>query len=278
MACDAKQAVLFESCLRQWETLASCPVGNQAEQTTRLAGLDDVPCVAQCMLFMRLHCNTSIRLTTPCMFRRYALQLYVIGPSCVLTRRSTLTPDILEAATAAAPAGRAGVVILPRLSADKWVAVQAAQQQPQQQALNDVAPAANSASSSSSNVDGGGAAIADASVADDPAAPPLWAMQQLAAHLRAALGLNLFNVDIIAPSEGLQASGEGGCCAAGLAVNGRYESCIGVDGGQGPQQAAAQLDERQQQLLVVDINYFPGYDKVPGAELLFAQFLAQCTR
>jgi hypothetical protein len=54
--------------------------------------------------------------------------------------------------------------------------------------------------------------------------------------------MNLFNVDIIAPSVA-------------------------------PQQQEQQL---QQQLLVVDINYFPGYDKVPGAELLFADFLAQC--
>lgn len=211
------------------------------------------------------------------MFRHLVLQLYVIGPSCVLTRRNTLTLDILEAATAAAPAGRRGVVILPRLSADKWAAVQAAQQQ-QQQVLNSVSPTVNSASSSSSSssVDGGGAAIADASVADDPAAPPLWAMQQLAAHLRATLGLNLFNVDIIAPSQGLQATDEGACCAASLSLNGSNEGSVGDDEGQGPPQGAAQSHQRQ--LLVVDINYFPGYDKVPGAELLFAQFLAQCTR
>ena len=93
--------------------------------------------------------------------------------------------------------------------------------------------------------DGCGAVVADTSVEADPHAPPLWSMGQLAAYLRSSLGMNLFNVDIIAPSVA-------------------------------PQQQEQQEQQLQQQLLVVDINYFPGYDKVPGAEVLFADFLVQC--
>lgn len=151
-----------------------------------------------------------------------SLQLYVIGRSCVLTRRNTLTPALLEAA-AAAGGPQAGVVILPRLSADKLAAVAAAQQQQQLQMAD-------------SSWGGAGAVLADVSVQGDSQAPPLWAMQQLAAHLREALGMSLFNVDIIVPSE------------------------------QG----------RGARLLVVDINYFPGIDKVPGGEQLFANLLAEC--
>lgn len=179
------------------------------------------------------------------------VQLYVIGPSCVLTRRNTITPDTLEAAAAAAPAGKQGVAILPRLSADKLAAVAAAQQQQQSQAMKVAATPAGGADSSGSN--GGsstGVAVADASVEGDTCAPPLWVVQQLAAHLRTALGLNLFNVDIITPSQQVSA-------AAGV-------------------QQQQQEPGVQQQLLVVDINYFPGYDKVPGAEVLFADFLAEC--
>ena len=190
------------------------------------------------------------------------LQLYVIGPSCVLTRRNTITPDTLEAAAAAAPAGKQGVAILPRLSADKLAAIAAAQQQQQSQAMKVTAtPAAGVDSSGSNGSSGGsstGVAVADASVEGDVYAPPLWAVQQLAAHLRTALGLNLFNVDIITPSQQVSA-------AAGVQ--------------QQQQQLGQQQQEPggvQQQLLVVDINYFPGYDKVPGAEVLFADFLAEC--
>jgi hypothetical protein len=200
------------------------------------------------------------------------VQLYVIGPSCILTRRNTITPDILESAATAA--GKQGVVILPRLSADKLAAVAAAKQQQQQQqeqgpafsvaprgqpgATISQATTTTTSSSSSSTV---GAALADASVfADasvlgDAVAPPLWALQQLAAHMRKVLGMSLFNLDIIVPDCGSS-------CVA--------DHDVGVQGGQ------QQLQSSVQQLLVVDINYFPGYDKIPGAEELFADFLAQC--
>jgi hypothetical protein len=192
------------------------------------------------------------------------LQLYVIGPSCVLTRRNTLTPDTLEAAAAAAPAGKQGVAILPRLSADKLAAIAAAQQQQQSQAAElAAAPSAKIDSSGGSSGSSKGVAVADASVEGDTCAPPLWAVQQLAAHLRTALGLNLFNVDIITPSQ---------------QVSSQQQQLLLQQGQQQEdhQQQQQQPGGVQQQLLVVDINYFPGYDKVPGAEVLFADFLAEC--
>jgi hypothetical protein len=162
------------------------------------------------------------------------MQLYVVGRSCVLTRRNTLTPAVLQAAAAAAAAAAAGgeglgagVVILPRLSVDKQAAVAAAQQQQQQQQPQQAV--VNSSA---------GIVLADASVQGDPYAPPLWAMQQLAAHLRGALGMSLFNVDIIVPS--------------------------------------GEQEQGGARLLVVDINYFPGIDKVAGGEQLFADLLAEC--
>jgi hypothetical protein len=163
--------------------------------------------------------------------------------------------------------GKHGLVILPRLSADKLAAVAAAkQQQQQQQQRGPVHSLAShgqsgdtirqaSSSSSSSSV---GAALADPSVLGEPWAPPLWAMQQLATHLRKALGMNLFNIDIIAPNHN---------------SSGVSDRDVDLQGGQQQQQ---QQQGSVQQLLVVDINYFPGYDKISGAEELFAEFLAQC--
>lgn len=131
-------------------------------------------------------------------------------------------------------------MILPRLSADKWAAVQQAQQQAQ------LVSGSSIKSSGSSGSGGFGAAVADVSVEGDTLAPPLWAMQQLAAHLRKALGLNLFNVDIIVSSSSVSGSGASGGSNSNSSTS----------------------------VLVVDINFFPGYDKIAGAEVLFADFLA----
>lgn len=71
-------------------------------------------------------------------------------------------------------------------------------------------------------------------------APPEWALLQLAAHLSRQLGgLTLFNVDIIQPETSQPSS--------------------------------------TVQYLVVDVNYFPGYDKVSGAEPLLAAHLGSCS-
>jgi hypothetical protein len=64
---------------------------------------------------------------------------------------------------------------------------------------------------------------------------PAWAAHSIARHLRAALGLHLFNFDLLLP--------------------------------------CAQPDSSCLQLCVVDINYFPGYDKIPGWEAMMVDFL-----
>jgi hypothetical protein len=165
-------------------------------------------------------------------------QLYVMGPHCVLTCRSTLTAAALEQAAAAAPAGKQGVVLLPRFSAVALPPPAADTQDSADQHQQQWRTAA-------------GVVVADSSVLGDGEAPPLWALQQLAAAFRSALGgLTLFNMDLIVPQ--LQPS---------------------------PTPHAGDGSELQQQeqppaLLVVDVNFLPGYDKVPGAEPLFADFLA----
>lgn len=237
-----------------------------------------------------------------CVLLLCAVQLYVLGRHCVLTRRNSITPAVLEAATAAAPAGRQGVLILPRLSADKLAAVAAAQQHgssaqcrhPASGTADGSNVPTNGASHvphkiSSSGSSSSGTALADASVHGDPLAPPLWAMQQLAAYLRKALGMNLFNVDIIAPSNTLSSTSS--CSACGTNSNTACGAASSTADGehivvprhlqqqqhhQQQEQQDGQQQQQQQELLVVDINYFPGYDKVPGAELLFADFLAEC--
>ena len=197
--------------------------------------------------------------------------------------------------------------------------------------------------------------------------PPPWALQQLAQHLRAALKLNLFNVDILVPGEQQQEEkqqqerekerekqwrqqqegqwheqqqhqeqetqwqqqqqqeerkkhwqqqqeqgGPGGpqgvrggheeVKLAGVAERVLGDGCeqkgsqqqhlVQNEGCEGPllpgclNQPGLEEDQqekghyvkvkhgRTKQLVVVDINYFPGYDKVPGAEPLLASFLA----
>jgi hypothetical protein len=186
-----------------------------------------------------------------------------MGPHCVLTRRSTITADVLEAAAAAAAHGKRGVALLPRLSAAA-VAPPPPQQQQQQQRWEREAGAAQPSADGSA---GGGVAIADASVAAEGgergsagAVPPLWAMAQLAAHFRASLRLSLFNMDLIVRA------GQG---------QGHWQQ-QGVP--QQDEQQDAQREQQQQQqplvVTVVDVNYLPGYDKVPGAEPLFAAWLA----
>uniref|UniRef100_A0A383VVB8 inositol-1,3,4-trisphosphate 5/6-kinase n=1 Tax=Tetradesmus obliquus TaxID=3088 RepID=A0A383VVB8_TETOB len=110
-----------------------------------------------------------------------------------------------------------------------------------------------------------GTALADASVVGDAAAPPLWAMRQLAAHLRQTLQLSLFNVDIIAPEHQQQQQ--------------QHQQQQGPDDPAAPKSSSSVGDSSSSSsccrcFLVVDVNFFPGFDKVPGAEQLFADFLA----
>ena len=73
--------------------------------------------------------------------------------------------------------------------------------------------------------------------------------------MREHLGLSLFNFDVLLPMAG----GTG----------------MGLGGG-GPGAAAAAVEHQQQEewlLYVIDINYFPGYEKLPGYEELMVGFL-----
>lgn len=287
------------------------------------------------------------------------LQLYVMGPHVVLTRRTTLTQEQLYASARAVGRSsvdsKAGLVLLNRVSALPLSTVVTATDSQQQQQHVDamqqsassevlshqqintqharpdprylvartdmtntcigtrteehqsqehlqtgqpqdiLAPAGNRGSitipASLATAALPGVALADASVTGDATAPPLWAMQQLAAYLRQQLQLSLFNVDIIAPTNisvfdhklqqphiahlaqqpfgklpqkgpdsmvPQQITTTSNLSASDLkATTARAGVCGGV-----------------RQYLVVDINFFPGYDKVPGAELLFADFLS----
>ncbi|KAK9822224.1 hypothetical protein WJX81_000985 [Elliptochloris bilobata] len=69
--------------------------------------------------------------------------------------------------------------------------------------------------------------------------PPQWVVQGLAQELRRRLGLDLFNFDLLHPS---------------------------------PKQPGRVPDRAD--YLVIDINYFPGYEKLPHYEDLMSQYLA----
>jgi hypothetical protein len=131
-----------------------------------------------------------------------------------------------------------------------------------QPAATHIQAATEGAGNSGTHCTAGGTALADASVAGDAAAPPLWAMQQLAAFLRHKLRLNLFNVDIIAPDQQRQQHQQ----------LRQPDTVTQQTGSIGAGASAGNSSSRQ--YLVVDVNYFPGFDKVPGAEQLFADYLA----
>jgi hypothetical protein len=124
----------------------------------------------------------------------------------------------------------------------------------------------------------------------------MWAMQELGTHLRLAYGLNMFNVDIIAPDA---ATAAGAICIERILgqLETQQHEKQAVQGGQQQQKPPfrqGQVDDSclegtatahdgdavvaekngDKCYLVVDVNYFPGYDKVPGAERLFADFLS----
>lgn len=75
--------------------------------------------------------------------------------------------------------------------------------------------------------------------------PPGWMTDGLAAVLRKRLGMQLFNFDLICP--------DGNCS------------------GPGPVPCGAEQESRY---YIIDINYFPGVDKIPGFEQIFVDFLA----
>jgi hypothetical protein len=91
--------------------------------------------------------------------------------------------------------------------------------------------------------------------------PPMRLIQELAERLRRHMGLNLFNFDVIVPLSQQQKLQH--CAAPPPAANGKAAGRISSP-------------EQQQDVVyhVIDINYFPGYEKLPGYEDLMVQFLS----
>lgn len=91
--------------------------------------------------------------------------------------------------------------------------------------------------------------------------PPDWLFGALAQRLRAHLGLSLFNFDVILPRMP---------AAAPAREGGRPEAAPGA-AAEPPAHSGASDDHWL--LHVIDINYFPGYEKLPGYEDLMVGFL-----
>ena len=96
-----------------------------------------------------------------------------------------------------------------------------------------------------SEADGAGkaGAVGAGDAPDAAPDPPQWVLEALASHLRAVLGLTLFNFDLIAVTR----PPPGEPCVGGCPAGASY--------------------------LVIDINYFPGFEKLPDYESLMAEFL-----
>jgi inositol-1,3,4-trisphosphate 5/6-kinase/inositol-tetrakisphosphate 1-kinase len=95
------------------------------------------------------------------------------------------------------------------------------------------------------------AAVAAESVWQPPrcsTAPPAWLTSALAATLRQELGMCLFNFDLLIPAQTQQQQ-------------------------QHAQHAADEEDSAPPLCYVVDVNYFPGVDKIPQFESRFVEFL-----
>lgn len=196
-----------------------------------------------------------------------------MGDHTVLATRNTLTQHQLQEALATPEATVSGVCVLPRLSAV-----------PKSAAAHTAAPPSNNGSNGAAE-----GAQAEQQQAEVSAPLPQWAVQQLAAYMRQQLQLNLFNMDIIVPSTAAAATSAAaalgtaaahpptpagdaaaaahvhmGTAAVALLADGTQQGCSS-GGGQGV----------APQLLVVDVNYFPGLDKVPGSEAMLADYLAR---
>ena len=124
--------------------------------------------------------------------------------------------------------------------------------------------------------------------------PPMWLVRELAQRLRQHLGLNLFNFDVIVPlrppatqqahgsngslrQNGAQNGSSAGGGGAAAALNGASRPAAAEAAGWGQGQAQQQggpsgAPPQEQLYYLIDINYFPGYEKLPGYEDLMVQF------
>jgi inositol-1,3,4-trisphosphate 5/6-kinase/inositol-tetrakisphosphate 1-kinase len=170
-------------------------------------------------------------------------KVFVLGPSVALARRPSLhVPAPPEDVTAAV----GGALALARVSAYT---------SPEEEA---------------GAGGGGGGASPPAPTSPDP---PGWVLEALAAELRCALGLQVFNFDLIRVARDLMppapGRGPGGSGVAGGGPGGGGARTA-VRPPPGPCPPAADY-------LVIDINYFPGIEKLPGYEGLMVAFLEWVT-
>jgi len=180
-------------------------------------------------------------------------KVFVIGPFVALARRPSLTvppppEDVNEAV--------GGALSLARVSAFVSPAEAEAQQR-----------------------EDGREAEAEADTPPPCPDPPRWVLEALAAEMRAALGLQVFNFDLIRVARDLMAGPvkeeeekgreEGGSGRGG----GGQDPLPAPPPGPGPPGPCPPGAD----FLVIDINYFPGIEKLPGYEGLMVGFLQWVT-
>ena len=109
--------------------------------------------------------------------------------------------------------------------------------------------------------------------------PPAWFIEQLAQRLRRHLGLNLFNFDLIVPMHQVrllrQARGSAALLSAapaGASANGASDSAAAEAGT--AERESFGGDGKEKMYYLIDINYFPGYEKLPDYETHMVAFLS----
>ena len=106
--------------------------------------------------------------------------------------------------------------------------------------------------------------------------PPAWFLQHLAQRLRHQLGLNLFNFDLIVPWPTPHGERANSAAANGAGAGGdppQQQQDIVQQQQQQGQEGEATRHRRVVQYHLIDINYFPGYEKLPEYEQCMMRFL-----
>lgn len=194
-------------------------------------------------------------------------QVYVLGNQTVVTKRPSLGESHLGEEAQAK-----GVLSLPRISCRS------------KDRLVKNAPAYRISSGSSCRT-GSGAALDRGSSGGigtgsspgfttntHPDLPPEWFTHALAGELRESLGLELFNFDLIRTDSCavLSRSASRGCSGSSIADESATLTTSSSSG--------TPADAEDPHYYVIDINYFPGVDKIPTFENIFVEFLATACR
>lgn len=105
-----------------------------------------------------------------------------------------------------------------------------------------------------------------------PDLPPEWFTHALAGELRESLGLELFNFDLIQTDSCalLSRSASRGCSGSSIVEDSSLLLSSSSSG--------TPADAEDPHYYVIDINYFPGVDKIPTFENIFVEFLATACR